>query len=365
MRIVVCIALFMVVVVGCKAPKAKVTEKEKMLEVLKAVKGNGVLFGHQDTYAYGYYWKDVEGNSDVKRVAGDYPAVFGWELGGIEKGVEANLDTITFDNIRKYAVKAYGQGGINTFSWHPFSVIDRVDSWNTEKRVVDKIIPGGEFHEAFKEDLDALADFLNSVIATNGVKVPFIFRPWHEMDGTWFWWGSTCCTPEEFKELFRFTVEYLRNEKGLDQMLVAYSPDRNFYTREEYLTWYPGDEYVDVIGMDNYYDLYTEGLLDEAVKKLHIVIEYANEKGKVSALTESGYENIPDPTWYTSKLGRVLSDSIVAANISYALVWRNDPLKHFFFPYPEHASAKYAKEFLSRKDVWLLNDLVQFKNSSH
>jgi len=348
---------------SCASEKENIqTPVEELLKTLEAVKGNGVLFGHQDTYAYGYYWNNVEGQSDVKRVTGDYPAVFGWELGGLEKGVKANLDTVYFDDIRRYAITAHQQGGINTISWHPFSVINRVDSWNTETRVVEKIIPGGAYHEAFKKDLDVLGDYLNSIVTAEGEKVPFIFRPWHEMDGTWFWWGRTSCTSEEFKALFRLTVDYLRNEKGVDQMLVAYSPDRNFTTTEEYLTWYPGDEYVEVIGMDNYYDLYTDGLLGEAIKKLHIVIDYANETGKVSALTETGFENLPDSTWYMSKLGAVLADKKVADNISYALVWRNDPLKHFFFPYPEHPSAPYAKEMLARENVWLLKDLTGFKN---
>ncbi|WP_195715175.1 glycoside hydrolase family 26 protein [Ancylomarina sp. 16SWW S1-10-2] len=351
-------------IVSCKAPQNEISEKQKLFDILQSVKGKGILFGHQDTYAYGYTWKDVEGNSDVKRVTGDYPAVFGWELGGIEKGVKANLDTVSFVNIRKYALKAFAQGGVNTFSWHPFSATKRVDSWNTTERVVDKIIPGGAYHEAFKKDLDALADYLNSIVTEDGVKIPFIFRPWHEMDGTWFWWGRTSCTPQELKDLFQFTVKYLREDKGVDQMLVAYSPDRNFNTIEDYLTWYPGDEYVDVIGMDNYYDLYTKGLVDEAIKKLHVIIKYANEKGKISALTETGYENIPDSTWYINKLGVVLSDSIVAANISYTLVWRNDPLKHFFFPYPGQPSAKYAKELLDRDGIWLLNDLVEFNKQN-
>ncbi|MBS2211959.1 beta-mannosidase [Carboxylicivirga mesophila] len=347
---------------SCKTNKeTNDNAKDELRSTLMALKGKGILFGHQDTYAYGYYWNDVEGMSDVKRVTGDYPAVFGWELGGIEKGVKANLDTVAFDNIRKYALKAYQQGGINTFSWHPFSPINRADSWDTSTRVVEHIIPGGKYHEAFKKDLDVLADFLNSITTNDGAKVPFIFRPWHEMDGTWFWWGINSCTPEELIELFRFTVSYLRDAKGMEQMLVAYSPDRNFDSLRGYLKWYPGDEYVDVIGMDNYYDLYTDGLLDEAIAKLHIVIDYANQTGKLSALTETGYENIPDSTWYTSKLGTVLNDSVVAANISYTLVWRNDPMKHFFFPYPEHPSAKYARQLLEQKNIWLLNDLVEFK----
>ncbi len=357
------LVIVLITALSCTSKKTELTEKQKLSDLLFAVKGHGILFGHQDTYAYGFYWNNVEGMSDVKRVTGDYPAVFGWELGGIEKGAKANLDTVYFDDIRRYAIKAYNQGGVNTFSWHPFSAINRTDSWNTETPVVEKIIPGGSHHEAFKKDLDALADFLNSVQTENGVKVPFIFRPWHEMDGSWFWWGSKHCTPAEFIQLFQFTIDYLQNEKGVDQMLVAYSPDRNFHTLQEYLTWYPGDAYVDVIGMDNYYDLYTDGLLDEAIQKLHTIIAYANEKGKISALTETGYENIPDSTWYMSKLGAVLSDPIVADNISYTLVWRNDPLKHFFFPYPEHPSAKYAVEMLNKEGIWLLNDLTEFRKT--
>ena len=336
----------------------------ELRNLLQAVKGKGILFGHQDTYAYGYTWKDVDGNSDVKRVAGDYPAVFGWELGALEMGGVQNLDSILFDDIRHYILKAHRQGGINTISWHPFSVLDRTNSWNTKRRVVKHIIPGGKYHEYFKRDLDALAEFLNSLKTPEGLKVPFIFRPWHEMDGSWFWWGKSVTTPLQFQELFRFTIDYLRKEKGIDQMLVAYSPDRSAKAPEKYLKYYPGDDYIDILGMDNYYDLSVKGSVENAIKKLHFVIDIANEKGKIAALTETGERNLPDPTWYSSKLGKVLSDPKIAANISYAQVWHNDPTKHFFFPHPNHASAQYARELLNREEVWLLNDLVQFVSSS-
>ena len=125
-----------------------------------------------------------------------------------------------------------------------------------------------------------------------------------------------------------------------------------------------GDDYIDILGMDNYYDLSVKGSVENAIKKLHFVIDIANEKGKIAALTETGERNLPDPTWYSSKLGKVLSDPKIAANISYAQVWHNDPTKHFFFPHPNHASAQYARELLNREEVWLLNDLVQFVSSS-
>ena len=351
--------LFCVFLVSCSVSnQTSQTKKEELIKTLNQVKGQGILFGHQDDLAYGINWKYIDGESDVKRVAGDYPALFGWELGGLERGDSFNLDSVPFDAMKRLALSAYQKGGINTISWHPYSEVNGENSWNTDTTVVKYILPEGDKHRAFIAQLDKIADFLNSFKAEDGSKMPFIFRPWHEMDGGWFWWGSKNCTADEFKELFIFTIDYLKNKKGMDQMLVAYSPDCSFNSIDEYLTWYPGDEYVDIIGVDNYYDLRVGGDVDAAIKKLHIVIDYANQTGKISALTESGIENVTDSTWYSEKLGAVLNDSKVAANISYVMVWRNDPDVHYFFPYPGHPGAKYAKELLDQNHIWLLNDLV-------
>jgi mannan endo-1,4-beta-mannosidase len=197
---------------------------EILLEQLKAVGGNGVLFGHQDDLAYGVNWAYEPGRSDVYETAGDYPALFGWELGGIELGHSVNLDSVPFAEMREFVINGYNMGAVITFSWHPFSPLDTTkSSWDNDTEVVKHIIPGGSHHEAFKKQLDKVAAFFQSLKTKEGKQVPFIFRPWHEMDGGWFWWGSTLCTPDEFKELFRFTIEYLRDEKGLD-FLSAYSP---------------------------------------------------------------------------------------------------------------------------------------------
>ena len=181
------------------------------------------------------------------------------------------------------------------------------------------------------------------------------------MDGSWFWWGSKSCTQEEFKTLFSFTVSYLRTEKGLDNMLIAYSPDRNFNSAQEYYQWYPGDHYVEILGMDNYWDLKQEkGELD-AIKKLHIVIQEAKNKNKLAAFTETGLENVTETTWYTTKLGKVLNDPIIAKEISYVMVWRNDQDVHYFFPYPGHAAEADAKSLLKQPNILLLKDFNNLK----
>lgn len=328
---------------------------------LKKIKGKGILFGHQDDLAYGMGWEYQEGESDVKRVAGDYPALFGWELGGLELGKAYNLDSVPFVEMRNLAIKAHKMGGINTFSWHPYSAVNEESAWDKEAVVVKHIIPGGVHHEAFKKQLDEVAVFFKSLKDDEGKQVPFIFRPWHEMDGKWFWWGNGRCTKEELKALFSFTVSYLRHEKGLSDMLVAYSPDRNFNSSEEYYQWYPGDEYVDIMGVDNYYDLKQENGELEAIKKLHIVIKEAKNKNKLAAFTETGLENVKDSTWYSQKLGKVLNDPIISKELSYVMVWRNDQDVHFFFPYPGHPAAEDAKLLLRSPNILLLNDFNELK----
>ncbi|MDN3642258.1 glycosyl hydrolase [Lutimonas halocynthiae] len=331
-------------------------DKHSLRSDLQMIKGKGILFGHQDDLAYGVGWEYIRGESDVKRVSGDYPALFGWELGGIERGDQVNLDKVPFDTMRDLTIMGDQMGGINTFSWHPYAATKGESSWDKEAIVVEHIIPGGSHHEAFKQHLDKVASFFNQLKDKNGQDIPFIFRPWHEMDGSWFWWGDASCTKEEFKTLFEFTIQYLKEEKGLDQMLVAYSPDRNFDSENDYLQWYPGDKYVDILGVDNYGDLKQESDVEQAIKKLHIVIELANKKEKIAAFTETGIENVTDEKWYTQRLGKVLADPIIAKEISYVMVWRNDGNVHYFFPYPGQKGEADAKELLSDPHILLLED---------
>ena len=345
---------------GCLACQKVLAEQNRqsntIIKNLHNIKGKGILFGHQDDLAYGMHWRYVDGQSDVKSVTGDYPAIFGWELGGVELDKPYNIDKVPFNAITTLAIWGHHKGGINTFSWHPSSAIDKsVDSWTNNVSVVKHLIPGGSYHEAFKRQLNRVADFFSTLKDDQGHDIPFIFRPWHEMDGTWFWWGTKTCTPEELKALFRFTVEYLRKTKGLSQMVVAYSPDRNFNNEEEFLTWYPGDDVVDILGMDNYEDFKQENGVSEVIRKLHIVIKLAKAKGVLAALTETGCSNMTNSLWFTQKLGIVLNDPIIKKELSYAMVWRNAPKVHFFFPYPGHQAAADAKIFTDQDHILLLN----------
>src|SRR5262245_47715831 len=81
---------------------------------LKRLADKGYMFGHQDDLAYGVEWKYKEGRSDVKDVTGDYPAIYGWELGGLERTTNntANLDGVPFKKMKQFIKDGYQRGGV-------------------------------------------------------------------------------------------------------------------------------------------------------------------------------------------------------------------------------------------------------------
>lgn len=330
---------------------------------LRVLAATAVLFGHQDDLAYGVEWWDEPGRSDVHAVAGSYPAVFGWELGRIEKGGPESLDRVPFDRIRDWMVQAYRMGAVNTVSWHADNPVSGGDSWDTTPAVAT-ILPGGDRHETYVGWLDRLADFFLSVRAPDGEPVPIIFRPFHEMSGGWFWWGAPHATPEEYRALWRFTVEHLRDRRGVHNLLWAYSTNALADLEgEAYWTWYPGDAYVDVLGFDDYHTLQSgpEGVTELAAD-LAWLVERAESRGKIPAFTETGHEAIPDPAWWTGRLLAAITREPAARRIAWVLVWRNanaerDRAGHFYAPYPGHESAPDFVRFRQHPLVLFADDL--------
>src|SRR5665647_2432709 len=101
-------------------PSDKKATKEtiNLYHNLKKLLNKGIMFGHQDDLAYGVGWKYIPGKSDVKEVTGDYPAVYGFELGRIELDHPVNIDSVPFDKMRGYIKTVYARGGVITLSWH-------------------------------------------------------------------------------------------------------------------------------------------------------------------------------------------------------------------------------------------------------
>jgi mannan endo-1,4-beta-mannosidase len=338
-------------------------ETKALLSNLKRISTSGFMFGHQDDAAYGVGWTSGEGRSDVKLVTGSYPAIHGWDLG--KENTPTNLDGVPFSDIRRWIIATYERGGVNTISWHVDNPVSGGGSWDTT-RAVKHILPGGAYHQQFLARLDSVADFLNS-LQSGKTKVPVIWRPWHEHNGNWFWWGKGNCTEDEYIALFRFTVDYLRNVKKLHHLLYAFSPDRsriditNF--RQSYLWGYPGDDYVDIIGYDNYMDVGApwnkksqEERIADLVTGLKGITALAEEKNKVAALTETGFESIPQPDWFTTILLNPIKTN-PDIRIAWVLVWRNFDQKHHYAPYPGHPAVPDFITFYKDPVTYFESDL--------
>src|SRR6267143_1204152 len=85
---------------------------------LRRLAGKAVLFGHQDDLAYGVHWFNQPGRSDVKETAGSYPAVYGWDVGGLEGDAGPSLDAVGFERQRGWITEGYRRRGVVTLSWH-------------------------------------------------------------------------------------------------------------------------------------------------------------------------------------------------------------------------------------------------------
>ena len=238
-------------------------QTRNLLGNLRSIAENGgTLFGHQCSSLYGIGWSGDVARSDVKSICGDYPAMMGWDLAQIElweldpnspTGADndaKNIDGDKFTDIRNRILEAYARGGVTTIGWHTTNPATGGTAWDVTA-AVGRIIPGGDLHEKYCGWLDKVAAFMLSLRTDAGEYVPVLFRPFHEHTGNGFWWGKGNCTAEEYIALWRFTLEYLRDTKGVHNLLYVYSPDI-VSSQDNYLEFWPGDAYVDVLGLDAY-----------------------------------------------------------------------------------------------------------------
>ena len=215
MKKLLMMVLATVAVSSCSSPKQN-AEAQLLIERLDTLRSKGIMFGHQDDPMYGLTWAYDADSSDVKNVCGDYPAVMGFELGGVEMGDEKSLDSVPFTRITEEVIKHYQRGGIITLSWHPRNPLTTIEgggnagqkfpkgtAWDvSDSTVVKSILSGGQLHEKFQIWMQRMSDFLATLKTEDGKLIPIIYRPWHENTGSWFWWGEKLCTADEYKALW-------------------------------------------------------------------------------------------------------------------------------------------------------------------
>ena len=301
--------------------KAEKTSAEQLMKRLKKLQKKGIMLGHQDDPVYGTTWKWDEGKSDVQLTAGDYPAVMGFDLGKLELDSDKNLDDVPFDRMRKEIIAQYQRGGVITLSWHPWNPVTGENAWDPKGDAVKAVLDGGAQAAKFDIWLKKVADYILSLKTCCGEKIPVIFRPWHEMNGGWFWWGANSCTPEQYGALYAKTYNAL-TKAGCDNIVWAWSPNlSDEKTVDLFLQRYPGDKYVDLIGVDVYeFDNNDTNYQNNLRATLDVMTAAGKKVKKMTALTETGCRGIAKKTdWFTKTLWPVIKDY----KLSYVLFWRN------------------------------------------
>ena len=355
---------------SCKAQDVKLidanatVETKKLYQNLNRIKEKGFMMGHQDALAYGVNWKYEVGRSDIKDVTGDYPAIYGWDLGGTEHKSEKDIDGVPFVKMKQWIKEIYDRGGVSTISWHMDNPFTGKNAWDITPNSFASILPNGSKHELYKSWLDNSVKFFLSLKGSDGKSIPILYRPFHELTGNWFWWCKNNATPEQFKEVWKFTVDYYKS-KGVHNLIYVYNTSM-VKSREEFLEYYPGAAYADILSFDNY--LYNDPTKDNSFvennfKLFGIMDQIAKEQNKIIAFAETGYEQIPYDKFWTE----TILESIGNYKVSFLLAWRNhgwqesEKKMHYYVPFKGHPNEKDFIDFFNLKQTLFQKDVTAEK----
>ena len=346
-----------------------------------------VLFGHQNST-----FRSVRDNgktSDIKDITGSEAGLFGIDTLALA-GTECASENPLVASIEA-SKKAYEGGSIISLSCHmpnftnakitatgdakhpyDFSKCDFSESKDLTP-CADYILEGGEYNAQYNAYLDIIADYALKLQEAN---VPILFRPFHENSGGWFWWG-TSTSADSYRAIWRYMVNYLQ-AKGVHNLLYVYSPNGPIDNESDYLSRYPGDAYVDVLGFD-YYDDYADAskytgdtYFDALAKSCDVVAGLADKKAKIPAIAETGIRitgagkdslmvsgnPTKDKDWYNQVV-----NTAVEHDIPYFLLWANFDSENFFVPYKynETMGQEMINDFISAYN----NDRSIFGNGTN
>ncbi|GAB1416792.1 glycosyl hydrolase [Paludibacter sp.] len=339
--------------------KNATAETRALLSNLWKIQSQGFMFGHHDDLWYGRTWYNEQNRSDTKDVCGDYPAVFSFDLAEImDDRYLSEANSIR----RRVAIEAYDRGEVLMACCHLNNPLTGGDAWdNTKTNVVSSVLSDdNQVNQKFKVWLDRLADFANNLKGTDGKLIPIIFRPFHEHTQSWSWWGNSCTSEEEFIRLWRFTISYLKDTKGVHNLLYAISPQIDSVKDKEYFLYrWPGNDYVDFLGIDSYHGLNPSTL----TSNLSTLSTLSREIKKPCGITETGVEgiqrnNMPETDYWTKQILAPASGQF----ISMIVMWRNkyDPKetgKHFFSVFKGHPSENDFIKMYNSQLTFFSNDL--------
>lgn len=252
------------------------TEETKALfAYLHKISGKAILSGQHN------YGHELNRSSDtIKSYTGKVPAVWGTDFGWI---VRSKL----VDEV----ISQHKQGSVITLMYHmprPFDA-DTVkrSTWKklTDGQWKDLVTPGTDMHKLWLAQIDSVAVYLKKL---QDAKIPVLWRPFHEMNGIWFWWGNRP-GPDGFQKMWKLMYDRYTNHFKLNNIIWVWNANAPRVKKDDdafdYHLFYPGNEYVDVLAADIYNNDYKQSHHDQLLEL---------GKGKLIAMGEIG--DVPPPS---------------------------------------------------------------------
>lgn len=258
--------------------KNSTANTKKLYSFLKDSYGKYVITGQQCDGG-------INGNEfkAIKNLTGDYPALLGLDL--MDYTPSRTAFGASSSAVEK-AIEFANKGGIVTLCWHwnapteyLYSTANNSDGWwggfytKSSKFDIAKVMNGQDAKGKKLLDRD-IKEIAKQLKRLEKAGVPVIWRPLHEASGGWFWWGAQ--GPDAYKKLWKYLYNELTNTYGCNNLIWVYNGQS--------ADWYPGDEYVDIVGEDIYPGNH---VYDPQVSRFRQAINYGS-KTKITALTENG-----------------------------------------------------------------------------
>jgi len=255
-------------------------EARRLLEYLDSISGAKILAGHQSYVGRPDIFLDR-----VKELTGKSPEIWGCDFINYYRQGYA-------DQLVREAYDKHKEGYIITLMWHsgrpqddpPFGWKESVQARMTDKEWEELTTPGTQLNSRWLNQVDTVAKYLNELQALG---VPILWRPYHESNGVWFWWGNRK-GPNGSAKLYKMMFDRFVNTHKLNNLIWVWNANapRQLINDEAYAykDYFPGLDCVDVLAADVYHNDYRRSHHDELVEL---------GQGKVIALGEVG--EVPTP----------------------------------------------------------------------
>ncbi len=321
-------------------------------QATKNLLNNLAKIAHSDQFIFGQEFplsfklngtRNNLSTSDSKEVSGDHPGVFGIDPHYMLYKTAADREMHI--NEAKYA---FNNGAVVTLDFHQQSKNDHsiymsnITTAEDKSLLYDIVNDLNESRAWFYSEIDEVIDIIN-----DDLNFPVVWRLYHEMDGNWFWWGSAATNHSKqlYIDFYRLTVDYIKNKTNL--VLFAWSPNKEFDT-----AYYPGDSYVDIVGVDIY-----DTNAYNTQQKLIELTNFSIDHNKIAVLSEVGKNKYINetPNFWTNTILKPIKEAGSSIKIAWVLSWFNAPWKSsqddLFIPNKD--SSANAK-----------NDFIDFKNDN-